>query len=248
MVDVISKENKIITSQSVPFYRSNPTADKAQFDLQNVSLDNSFVNQMNNLDTISYYLDCLYPISTDAERRLAASLIDNRGVDQMQRFFQSFWAKRAPKDPKSEWLGYMSEVDKAHDLYGTSGTPGYRTDMGRVFLQYGAPTTIERSPYAPAQYPWQIWQYDQLKSASTPVQNNQIFVFVDQAMAGRNYYLIHSTAISEIRDHKWRYQLNRNTNRGGNVDDTSQQNGRDDFGYRVDNNFIIGDQRYWGDR
>jgi hypothetical protein len=75
-----------------------------------------------------------------------------------------------------------------------------------------------------------------------------MFVFADQALAGRTYVLIHSTGIGEVQDFKWQFALNRNTNRGQNVDATSSPQARDDFGYRVNNNFIIGDHRYWGDR
>ncbi len=247
-VEVISKDNELLQKQEVSFYRSNPEADQKEYNLADVQLDNSFVAALNNIDTMTYYVDCLFPISTEAERRVAQNVMEAKDVDRMQRFFLAFWNKRNPATPEEEWRNYFYHVKIANKQFGSTSYPGYRTDMGRVYLQYGLPSTIERSEHDPSNYPWQMWQYDALESASTPRQNNQIFVFVDQTLAGRNYTLIHSTAINEVKDRKWQYALNRNTNRGRNVDDSSSQFDRDDFGYRVNNNFIIGDQRFWDER
>jgi GWxTD domain-containing protein len=247
-VDVISKDNELIQKQKVSFYRSNPEADQKEYNLADVQLDNSFVTALNDVDTMTYYLDCLFPISTEAERRIAKNTMDTRDTERMQRFFLAFWNKRNPASPEEEWKAYFYHVKIANKQFGSTSYPGYRTDMGRVYLQYGLPSTIERSEHDPSNYPWQMWQYDVLESASTPRQNNQIFVFVDQTLAGRNFTLIHSTAISEVKDRKWQFALNRNTNRGYDVDDTSMQYDRDNFGYRVNNNFIIGDQRFWDER
>ncbi len=247
-VDVVGKDNAILASQEVPFYRSNPTADGQVLDLSSVQLGNSFVLGFNSLDTLSFYIDCLHPASSEAERRTAQNVLASRNIELMQRFFLMFWNMRDPVNPEVAWLSYLDVVNYAQKSFGTRSIPGYRTDMGRVLLQYGQPTTIERSFNDPSNYPWQIWQYDVLESACTPSQNNRMFVFVDQALAGRTYVLIHSTGIGEVLDDKWQYALNRNTNRGQNVDSSSSPEARDDFGYRVNNNFIIGDHRYWGDR
>lgn len=247
-VEVRSKQNVALFTQKLPFYRSNPPADAAEFDLSMVSLGTSFVTQLNNPDSLLFYIDCLYPTATDAERRVAQNVMSSNEVELMQRFFLVFWNKRDPVNPELAWQTYKQKVHYAQREFGTTTTPGYRTDMGRVLLQYGQPSTIERSFNDPSNYPWQIWQYDVLESAATPTQNNRMFVFVDQALAGRNYVLIHSTGLGEIQDIKWQYALSRNTNRGQNVDDVSRPDGRDDFGYRVNNNFIIGDHRFWGDR
>jgi GWxTD domain-containing protein len=247
-VEVIGKDNAVLATQHVPFYRSNPTADGQVLDLSSIQLGNSFVLGFNNLDTLSFYVDCLHPASSEAERRTAQNVLASGNIELMQRFFLMFWSMRDPVNPEVAWLSYLEVVNYAQKSFGTRSIPGYRTDMGRVLLQYGQPTTIERSFNEPSNYPWQIWQYDVLESACTPSQNNRMFVFVDQALAGRTYVLIHSTGIGEIQDFKWQYALNRNTNRGQNVDATSSPEARDDFGYRVNNNFIIGDHRYWGDR
>jgi len=248
VLEVVNKSNEIVRSESATFYRRNLNADYQEYDLTELKLTSTFVESITNPDSLYYYIDCLYPISTDGERRIAKNLLVTRDTAQMQRFFLAFWNKRNPLDPRQSWDAYMLKVAYAQKQFGSTSVKGYRTDMGRVLLQYGEPTVIERSDHDPSNYPWRIWQYDQLQSAATPLQTNQMFVFVDQTLAGRNYTLIHSTGIGELKDHKWEYSLNRNTNRGYDVDATSTQQGRDNFGYRVNNNFIIGDHRYWGER
>jgi hypothetical protein len=86
-VDVISKDNELIQKQKVSFYRSNPEADQKEYNLADVQLDNSFVTALNDVDTMTYYLDCLFPISTEAERRIAKNTMDTRDTERMQRFF-----------------------------------------------------------------------------------------------------------------------------------------------------------------
>jgi hypothetical protein len=93
-VEVISKDNELLRKQEVSFYRSNPEADQKEYDLADVQLDNSFVAALRNVDTMTYYVDCLFPISTEAERRVAKNVMDAKDVDRMQRFFLAFWNKR----------------------------------------------------------------------------------------------------------------------------------------------------------
>jgi hypothetical protein len=104
---------------------------------------------------------------------------------------------------------------------------------------------IEERPFDGKNYPYQIWQYDELKSASTIKQQNQVFIFVDQELIGRQYTLIHSSAQGEVKDHKWQYHLSRHTNSGPDIDATSTKYGRDNFGERISNSLILGNQGTW---
>lgn len=146
----------------------------------------------------------------------------------------------------------MTELDRTLDQvdaeFGSKTLPGYRTQMGRVFLQYGAPSLVEERPFDGKNYPYQIWQYDRLVSSSTPIQQNQVFVFVDQELVGRQYTLIHSSAMGEVKDHKWQFHLSRHSNTGPDIDATSTQYSRDNFGERISNSLIIGNQGTWFDQ
>ena len=82
----------------------------------------------------------------------------------------NFWREKKPSDPLGEWKGYQAVVKKVDQEFGTRTVSGYRTQMGRVFLQYGAPSLVEERPFDGRNYQYQVWQYNQLISSSTPVQ------------------------------------------------------------------------------
>ena len=248
VLEVVDKSNTKLAENRVSFYRKNLSADMNAFDMEQVLLENTFVEGISNMDSLYFYIDCLYPISNSSERRIEQNLLAAPEIEKMQKFFLAFWNKRSPTDPQGVWQQYMKQVGRAQDQFGSKSIPGYKTDMGRVYLQYGQPSTVERSPRNANNYPWEMWQYDQLETEEVPRQFNRIFVFVDQTLTGRSYYLIHSNAISEIQDHKWKMALRRQTSRGYDIDDTSGQNDRNQYGDKVDNNFIIGDHRFWYDR
>lgn len=197
---------------------------------------------------IPEYIKMIAPITSLAQRRVLSNLKDTQDTSLAAQFLMNFWQATAPEAPEETWKAYLKIVEKVDREFGSKTLPGYKTQMGRVFLQYGAPSLVEERPFDGKNYPYQIWQYDELKSSSTPVQQNQVFIFVDQELVGRQYTLIHSSAMGEVKDHKWQYHLSRHTNAGPDIDATSTQYGRDNFGERLSNSLIIGNQGTWFDR
>jgi GWxTD domain-containing protein len=213
-----------------------PTLDKEMFEAR-----------WGNWSHIQDYLGMIAPIATLSDRRILMNLKDQPDTALAAKFIANFWQNKAPENPEGTWKGYLAIVDKVDQEFGSKTMKGYKTQMGRVFLQYGAPSLVEERPFDGKNYPYQIWQYDQLKSPSTPTQQNQVFIFVDQELVGRQYTLLHSSAIGEIKDHKWQYHLSRHTNAGPDIDATSTKYGRDNFGERISNSLIIGNQGTWFD-
>lgn len=207
-----------------------------------------FEKNWGNWAQLQEYLSMIAPVASLAERRVLMNLKDGGEDALVAQFLVSFWTKRAPANPAETWKAYLSVVEKVNSEFGSKTLAGYKTQMGRVFLQYGAPSQVEERPFDGKNYPYQIWQYDELKSASSPTQQNQTFIFVDQELIGRQYTLIHSSALGEVKDHKWQYHLSRHTNAGPDIDATSTQYSRDNFGERISNSIIIGNQGTWFDR
>ena len=123
--------------------------------------------------------------------------------------------------------------------YSSRSVPGYATDRGRIFLQYGAPTLTEKRPFETDGYPYEIWQYNTLDVPNAPYQINKIFIFVNYAVAGRNYELLHSDAIGEVYNSRWKIALQKRSYNTEDIDDTGQT-GYDKFGSRIYNNIIPG--------
>ena len=86
-------------------------------------------------------------------------------------------------------------VDIVQERFGSVQVKGYRTDRGRVYLQYGQPNDILEIPSDPVTLPYEIWHYYYLDN-----QSNVKFVFYDPALVGNDYELLHSNKYGEPHD------------------------------------------------
>jgi len=248
VVKVLNQNAKVIAQEQTNFQWFDEDA-LSKWEIAGEALSkNAFVQQgWGQWELVPEYLRMIAPVVSLSDRRILMNLKDQPDTALAAKFIVNYWKNRAPEDPKGTWQGYLQIIDKVDKEFGSKTLKGYMTQMGRVFLQYGAPSLVEERPFDGKNYPYQIWQYDQLKSPSTPTQQNQIFIFVDQELIGRQYTLIHSSAIGEIKDHKWQFHLSRHTNAGPDIDATSTKYGRDNFGERISNSLIIGNQGTWFD-
>lgn len=91
--------------------------------------------------------------------------------------FLEFWNKRDP-DPSTKRNELMEEyygrVEYANKTFGHF-TEGWKTDMGMVFIRFGAPEHVERHPFDTGSRPYEVWYYYQLQRQ---------FIFVDEAGFG----------------------------------------------------------------
>jgi hypothetical protein len=90
--------------------------------------------------------------------------------------------------------------------FGTPSRPGYKTDRGRVYLQYGAPYDIVTSVNEPGAYPYEIWFYTTLPDKQTNIG----FAFYEPSLASNDYILLHSNARGELHDMRWKVKLYEN--------------------------------------
>ena len=237
-----------VEAKNAPFLWYNTIADSLErFNPDVLVTKTEFERSWGKWSEIHNYIRMVAPIASLADRRILGNLRDLEDTARVAQFLVGFWQENAPGNAIQTWKGYLDIVQRVDREFGSRTLPGYKTQMGRVFLQYGAPSLVEDRPFDGKNYPYQIWQYDHLKSGSTPVQQNEVFIFVDQELVGRQLTLIHSSAIGEVKDHKWQYHLSRHTNAGPDIDATSSRMGRDNFGERISNSLIIGNQGTWFD-
>lgn len=217
VVNLRDKENKIITQSITFFQRSNPGVGNAALDLASVSLENTFVNNMNSADSLREYIRSLQPVSTELEMIFIKSQVETASLDILKQFFLRFWQIRDEINPQKAWEDYKLEVRKVNASYSTQVKKGYNTDMGRVYLQYGAPNTITDVPFdvsslidEPA-VPYQIWHY---YSINNNRERNKKFVFIASELGVRDYTLIHSDATGEMQNYNWQAELERKRRKG----------------------------------
>lgn len=210
VVNLRDRENKIITQSITFFQRSNPGVGTAALDLSSVSLENTFVNQMSSADSLREYIRSLQPLSTELELIFIKSQVESASLDILKQFFLRFWQIRDDVNPQKAWEDYKLEVRKVNAAYSTQVKKGYNTDMGRVYLQYGAPNTITDVPFDvsgllndPA-VPYQIWHY---YSINNNRERNRKFVFIASELRVKDYTLVHSDVKGEIQNYNWQSEL-----------------------------------------
>lgn len=97
--------------------------------------------------------------------------------EQKRALFDEFWKRRDPNPAttRNEFMEeYYSRVDYANKNF-SHYIPGWRTDMGMVFIIFGSPNNVERHPFDIDSKPYEIWSY---------YDYNRSVVFVDETGFG----------------------------------------------------------------
>ncbi len=212
-VEARNRENNLICFQETSIYRVN-TNIKKELDDEQINL--TFVGEMTDKDSLLEYIYSLRPISKDQERMIIDNQSQKFNLIQCKSFFYSFWEERNPIDPSQAWANYKKNLELVNDKYGTSNRKGYETDMGRIYLVYGAPNSLVNETNDPETYPYQIWHY--YKAGKF---NDKRFVFYDRELLQREYTLLHSDVPGELRNPRWNIIINSRNNAMWNADENS---------------------------
>lgn len=202
VVEMHDRNNALLASNSVFFQRYNPGCEVNFEDLAFTYLDNTFAQNIENLDTLREYLNCLNPRCSEAERDYINNLVKTDDKATMQQFFYNFWNSRAPFNPKDAWEEYYNQVKRVNASYSTRTKKGYLTDRGYMYLRYGTPDKICQEPFEPGAYPYEIWHYYEVAG-----QRNKHCVFMSQDMVTNDYQLIHSDIIGEVNNPRWQMMI-----------------------------------------
>lgn len=190
-------KNNLIDKKTKFFQRN-----KEEINIQSQNQLNDEFVRIENKDTLSKYLDYLYPISTPNESRSARNFINKNDIDLMNNFFIDFWTNRDKDNPYRAWTKYHNEVKKVNAEFTNIKILGYLTDRGRVYLQYGAPNSRHKSENNSSTYPYEIWHYYKLEN-----QINKKFVFINDDFATNEYKLRYSNVDGEVSNSEWRDKI-----------------------------------------
>jgi GWxTD domain-containing protein len=198
-IEVTDHGNEDRVTRTVPFhiYKEMDFVNKSGSKVTSGSLDENPYAEVDEDALDREFKLCRY-IATKEEKNRYGKL----DLEEKRRFMNKFWKIR-DKDLytyENEFKrNYLDRVDYANGHFSYQEKEGWKTDRGRILLQYGMPDEIERFPsdiYAKA---FQIWHYYRLEGGIR-------FYFVDVRGFG-DLRLVHSTSRNEIRDPQWQRWL-----------------------------------------
>jgi len=224
VVSVADINNHILAKHKYSFTRENSG-------VKSTLIPAGFAPYMANRDTLEESIHCLAPISNGPEKDYVLSdSLKWVNITELKRFFYNFWVAHDSANPLEGWQKYLANVLKVKNSFSVRGIKGYKTDRGRVYLEYGAPNQRVVEKNNPETYPYEIWQYYRLTDGQTNVK----FVFYAPAIETNNYELLHSTAIGEIKNSAWQTVL---YSRNGTPADIDQKTIPDNIGEDVNDQY-----------
>jgi GWxTD domain-containing protein len=127
--------------------------------------------------------DAVYIID-DRERAVFQSL---RTDEQRDHFIEQFWLRRdpTPGTPENEFKEeHYRRILFANNHYASKSLLGWKTDRGRIYIQFGPPDEIEShlsgDGAAATDYPFEEWLYHHIKN----IGDNVLIDFADAAKTG----------------------------------------------------------------
>ena len=201
-------------SQTLFFQRVNPKPVKLNADTTNagketefqdmqvVDLSATFVSKY-TLPQTKAIMKMLLPICTPVEKQSIQAFIDRPDYTYMRYFIYNFWKARNPANPKEAWEEYVQLVKDVNRQFAGTGTPGYESERGIIYLKYGKPDEMVEVQNEQGVYPYEIWSYNVLPQQS----NGGMIMFYRPSFMMGDYRVLHSNIKGEIRNTNWRSVL-----------------------------------------
>ncbi len=169
-------------------------------------------------EELTAFLHPMKYIATQTEIDFMESLSSQQ---EKENFFTGFWLKRKVNagDPVTmAFEKFKAKLDYVNDHYKAYNRPGWKTDRGRVMIQYGAPNHIDYFVMEAREYPHEIWRYNRVGT-----QFDAAFVFYDPDGIVSDFPLLHSDVRGENNNPRWRLELQRRTTDDALIDATGDK-------------------------
>ena len=186
-----NKMGETVATQSKFFYRIKSNGKE-----HNIDIKGTFVDEY-SLEQLKQYIDYIYPIQKNREGITTQSLLQGNDTNLMKNFFYRFWKDRFPLDPKYSWKNYLQVVKTVNEEFDNGRIPGYKTDRGRIYLQYGAPNSRIVNNFSSEHERFEVWHYYKIDH-----QSDCRFVFSGKNR-GTDMSLVLSNVDGEVTDTEW---------------------------------------------
>ena len=197
-LEMLDREGKVVCTQFRDFTR-NKILENSYTPPTSLDIANTFVARYTNSDSLYAHIQSCLPIAESVERNTIDNILRNVDLRTRQSFMYTFWYRRNSINPEKAWNDYYQEVRAVQKEFGTKIKAGWQTDRGRVYLQYGKPSTRVIRNNNPDYWPFEIWHY---YATNTGLRDRR-FLFYNTSL---NYdmELLHSDIPNEIRNYDWK--------------------------------------------
>lgn len=197
-LEMLDREGKVVCTQFRNFTR-NKILEDTYTPPSSQDLSNTFVAKYTNSDSLYAHIRSCLPIAESVERNTIDNVLKNLDLKTRQSFMYTFWYRRNSTNPEKAWNDYYKDVLAVQKEFGTRIKEGWQTDRGRVYLQYGKPSTRIVRNNDPDYWPFEIWHY---YTTNTGLRDRR-FLFYNTSL---NYdmELLHSDIPNEIRNFDWK--------------------------------------------
>jgi GWxTD domain-containing protein len=181
-----------------PITSTTPVVEEVPVSIVQSSFAGKYTSQDSLYKLIQYHL----PIASGVEKITIDNQLVYGDLTMLQSFFYSFWYKRNPEDPESAFRDYEVDIKYVKSHFETKQKEGWRTDRGRVYLQYGAPKTMIVRNNDPDYWPFEIWHYYETRNNL----HDRRVLFYDTSLHG-DKELLHSDIPEEMKNHNWKQMV-----------------------------------------
>jgi GWxTD domain-containing protein len=218
VIEVKDDQNKLQHQSKYYFQRLNRALDLASLTKADETRTvQEYFGSCNNADTLKMFVECLWPIANAVDKERLINQSVKKDPEMMKKYIIDFWQRRAADtaNPLKMWGSYYKSVQEVMVLFKCGKQPGYYTERGRVYLQYGPPNQRSQQNADLNTFPYEIWQYYRLNDMSNgQFFSNRKFVFVNKNIADDCHTLVHSNMRGELNNDRWQYELTRRNNNG----------------------------------
>jgi GWxTD domain-containing protein len=150
----------------------------------------------------------LYPIMNGKDRQFMTQLTDKSNpasAEIYSAYYSNYWLINYGASGCDSARAYETKVATVEEFKAGS-KPGFATDRGRVYLQYGPPNERTLNTNDPSAFPYEVWSYYQAGS-----QRNVKFIFYEPSSVINDYQLLHSDVFGEPQQPQWQVMIHRRT-------------------------------------
>lgn len=229
IVEALDATNNLIGTTQKHFIRENKMMEITSLvSLSYKEEEAAYFGRINNADTLKMFVESLWPIADNYQKDQIINQSVKKDPELMKKYIIDFWQKRAGDtlEPLKLWGAYYREVQKTMVNFKCGKQPGYYTDRGRVFLQYGPPSvrTVENTDENT--FPYEVWLYYRTTDQSNgQFFSNRRFVFVNRQLGDDCFKLIHSDMRGEPNNPRWQFEISRRHNNGLGSPDNNNPSG-----------------------